>query len=91
MRLAHLQVKDRNENENTLICSLSDGSIIYHMYRGWGSAGQSLSEGYLSDKLPVSKAHPAETGPQFKDRLIKFINEQTGSKVINDISVNITF
>ena len=91
MRLAHLQVKDRQGNEDTLICSLSGGSIMYHLYRGWGSAGQSLSELYLSERLPVSKVHPAETGPQFKDRLIEFINENTGSKVINDIPVNITF
>lgn len=92
MKIAHLQIKDAFKNNATLVCSLLDGSIVYTIYRGWGSSGMSLSEDYVSDRLPVSKSHDNETAEQFKARLIQYINQSSlGCKVINDIPVGISF
>jgi len=93
MKLAHLHLQDPFENKSTLICKLDNGSIRYIFYGGTESSGIPLALSNMQCKggLPIQKESESETKEQFKERLIKTINERSVERVVADVPTNISF
>lgn len=84
-KIAHLHIQDGMGNKKTLICNLKDGSITYKLFSGVMSSGLPHSLSNLQCKLPIEKTHEKESKEEFKERLIKIINEDSVYRVINDV------
>ena len=91
MKIAHLQLEDSFKNKKTLVCLLENGSIKYSYYTGHSSSGIGQFVGDIGCTLPVFKEREDETAEEFKDRLVKLINEKTNKKVVREVDVNIKF
>ena len=102
-KILHLHLADVRENKKTLIVRLKDGSIKYIMYGGTGSSGMGFSLSNIqfyeitngnmrwlkNASLPVENL-PDETLEEFKERVIKMLNNST-HKVINVVNNKVTF
>jgi NADPH:quinone reductase-like Zn-dependent oxidoreductase len=93
MKIFHFQLQDSLGNKKTLICRLTDGSIKYTLYGGWGDSGInfSLSNIYLkfSKHLPVENL-PGETKDEFIQRVWDTLEDST-YKPVRNVNVNVEF
>lgn len=91
MKLCHLHLEDHSGNKKTLICRLTDGSIRYIFYGGWGDGGTPFSLSNLQCTLPIEKINDKETKEQFVQRIIDTINHKSVVKFVKQVSTQVTF
>jgi NADPH:quinone reductase-like Zn-dependent oxidoreductase len=94
MKIFHFQLQDSLGNKKTLICRLTDGSIRYVLYGGWGSSGISfsldnISMRYRGNYLPVQNEE-GETKEEFTARVWQML-EDSSSKPVHSVNVNVEF
>jgi len=104
MNILHLHSEDSLKNKQTLICRLSNGTISYILYGGWGSSGTpfSVSNIQLYDRvdgqikwkgrgasLPIDNLD-GETLEAFKARVIAALNNST-FHIVNEVNTNVSF
>lgn len=85
-QLGHFLLEDSMNNKSSLILRINEatGFISYVMYRGHGSSGIGYSLSNLLCELPYETLTDDETIDEFKARLVRIMNSQSGRRVIRE-------
>ena len=94
MKIFHFQLQDSLGNKKTLICRLTDGSIKYTLYGGWGDSGilfsvDNIQFKWVWDRLPIETVEE-ETKEKFATRVWEMLEEST-HEPMHSVNVNVEF